>query len=49
MEIFLYIIGFISFILLFFYISGICFESDLKELEKSDPLYLKFLREKYKF
>jgi|LauGreDrversion4_2_1035121.scaffolds.fasta_scaffold863631_1 hypothetical protein len=34
-------------ILGFMWLMGKCFESDLKELEKTNPKYRKFLKDKY--
>ena len=31
----------------FMYIMGRCFESDLKDIEKDNPKYRKFLKDKY--
>lgn len=44
------LIGFLVLIIVIFgfmYIMGRCFESDLKDLEKTNPKYRKYLKDKY--
>jgi hypothetical protein len=47
MEDLIGLVVYIVFLFGFMWIMGKCFESDLKDLEKTNPKYRKFLKDKY--